>query len=343
MKKLTIAAALLLLQGAARAQKNYQVVAIGFYNCENFFNPVNDPNKNDEDFTPTGANHYTEEVYHQKLHNIATLVQRLGTDVTPAGAAIIGLAEVENDQVLKDLVAQPEIKARGYRYVWFYGPDERGITTAMLYNPAYFHVLYAHPVHVPLPGRPTRDVLFVRGLLAGDTVNVLVNHWPSRYGGEAESAPGRAIAARVDKELTDSLLAVNPKAKVLIMGDLNDDPTSPSVAKVLKVKSNAADVSMGDIYNPWVNFYNKGLGTLAYNDSWNLFDQIMMTGDFLKTGLSDWHFYKAEIFNKEFLKTHYGQYKGYPHRSYVGTTWQNGYSDHFPVVVYLVRQPEEKR
>ena len=337
MKKTFLAALLLLLHGAVNAQGKYQVMAVAFYNCENFFNPANDPNKDDEEFTPTGANHYTYQVYHQKLHNIATVISKLGTDVTPDGPAIMGLSEIEDDQVLKDLVNQPEIKARGYKYIWFYGPDERGITTAMLYNPRYFRVLHAASVPVPLQGRPTRDVLYVRGILAGDTVNVMVNHWPSRYGGEAATKPLRAIAAGVDKRIADSLLAINPKSKILIMGDLNDDPVSPSVEKVLGVKAEAKQVNFTDIYNPWIKFYQKGLGTLVYHDSWNLFDQIMLSGDFLKGPLTDWHFYKADIFNRDFLIQHTGQYKGYPHRSYQNGVWANGYSDHFPVLVYLVR------
>lgn len=332
--------AILLNNGLYAQKKNYQVVAIGFYNLENSFNPQDDPNKNDDEFTPTGAYHYTEAIYKQKLHNIATVIQKLGTEVTPDGAAIIGHAEVEDTVVLNDLVHQPEIKDRHYKYVWFYGPDARGINTALIYNPKYFKVINAKPFPVNLGKtggkETTRDILYVYGILAGDTINVLVNHWPSRYGGEEASAPKRAIAAQVDRNIVDSLMNVNPRSKIIIMGDLNDDPTDASVAKVLGAKGDKDDVKLTDVYNPWVSFYKRGLGTLGYNDSWNLFDQIMLSGAFLQSD-NGWKFYKAEIFNKDFLKEHYGRYKGYPHRSFSGTNWQNGYSDHFPTIIYLIR------
>jgi hypothetical protein len=141
----------------------------------------------------------------------------------------------------------------------------------------------------------------------------------------------------VDKRVVESIMAINPASKILLMGDLNDDPTSPSVAKVLGAKGDKDDVKSNELYNPWVNFFNKGLGTLAFNDSWNLFDQIMLSGTFLQNTGNQWRFYKAEIFNKDFLIQKYGQYKGYPHRSFNGTNWANGFSDHFPVIVYLVR------
>ena len=183
------------------AQKEYKVLAVGFYNCENFFDTIHDPNKLDQETTPTGKD------YLQKQHNIATVIAALGKDVTPDGAAIVGLAEVENDNVLNDLIARPELTDRHYRYEWFYTPDERGISTALLYNPKYLKVLKSEPLHVAtekLPAkRPTRDILHVFGVLAGDTVHILVNHWPSKFGGEAASAPGRILAATVAKRIVD--------------------------------------------------------------------------------------------------------------------------------------------
>jgi len=322
--------------------KNYQVIAIGFYNCENFFDPVHDPKKKDEDFTPDGDFHYTREIYKQKLHNIATVIQAMGTDVTPDGPAIIGLAEVENGKVLTDLTAQRELKTRNYKYAWFYTPDERGISTAMLYNPKYFQLLSSEPLHVDLTTvgetRPTRDVLHVYGVLAGDTVHILVNHWPSRSGGKAESVPLRAVAAAVDKRIVDSLFKVNPETKILILGDLNDNPTNASVIKVLKAKADIKDVTLTDIYNPWINIYKKGIGTEAFQGEWSLLDQIMLSGAFISNDNNKWKFYKTEIFKRDFLINTLGRDKGLPHRSFtVNQVWDNGYSDHFPVLVYLVK------
>jgi len=321
----------------------YKVLAVGFYNCENFFDTLDDPNKKDEDFLPKGEYHYTSEVYHQKLHNIATVFQKLGTDVTPDGPAIIGMAELENDNVLKDLIAQPEIADRHYKYEWFYTSDERGISTAMLYNPKYLKVLHSEAIKVPMESigqtRPTRDVLYVCGILAGDTVHIIVNHWPSKSGGEAASAPGRRLAATIDKHLVDSLTKADPNNKIILMGDLNDNPTSEGVIDVLQAKSEKKETGLSDLYNPWINMYKRGLGTENYQGEWNLIDQIMVSGSLLKNPNNKWKFYNAEIFNKDFLINQMGKDKGLPHRSFtINKKWDNGFSDHFPVVMYLVEK-----
>jgi endonuclease/exonuclease/phosphatase family metal-dependent hydrolase len=327
----------------AAAQEQLKVTAIGFYNCENFFDTIHDPNKMDYDFTPSGAYHYTSEVYKQKLHNIANVIQKMGTDVTPDGPAVMGLVEVENGNVLSDLVAQPAIAYRHYKYVWFYTSDERGISTALIYNPKYLQVLNSEAIRVPTETlkfkRPTRDILHVYGVLAGDTVHFLVNHWPSKSGGEAASEPGRLLVASIDKRIVDSLTEINPDTKIIIMGDLNDNPTSKGVVGVLKAKANIDDVEKKDIYNPWIKMYKKGFGTESYQGEWNLIDQIMLSGGFIKNHNDKWKFYKAEIFNKDFLVNKIGNNAGLPHRSFtIGNVWDNGYSDHFPVLVYLTEK-----
>jgi predicted extracellular nuclease len=345
LKKICLSLACLSVWATAPAQKkNYKVVAVAFYNLENFFDPADDPSRYDEDFTPSGANAYTKEIYKQKAHNMAFAISKLATDMTPDGPAIIGVAEVENDVALNYLISQPEIKNRGYKFVWFYRSDRRGISTALLYNPKYFTVLESESLFVDIEGKndyehnTTRDILHVTGLLAGDTTHVFVNHWPSRRGGEASSAPLRGIAAGVAKKKIDSLMSVNPNTRVLLMGDLNDDPIDESITKVLGAKGDKEKVKEGGLYNPWVSFYKKGLGTLSWNDAWNLFDQIIISESYINSRNNSWKFYKAEVFNKDFLKENFGQYKGSPHRSYSGNTWLNGYSDHFPTIVYLIKE-----
>lgn len=332
---------------SAQRKRQYQVMAVAFYNFENLFDTVDNPRKFDEEFTPNGPYQYTSAIYNQKLHNLATVIEKLGTEMTPDGPALIGTAEIENNTVLDDLAKQPEIAARGYRNVIFDGPDSRGINTALMYNPRYFKVIQAQGLKVDLRDVPgsdsksgaTRDVLWVTGILAGDTTEVFVNHWPSRRGGEGASAPLRAKAASVARKVIDSVMEDNPSSRVILMGDLNDDPTSPSVAKVLGAVGKMENVEPGGLYNPFNSFYNNGIGTLGYNDSWNLFDQIIVSYGWTKADpQTDWKYHKAEVFNREFLKTKFGQYKGYPHRSYSGTTWINGYSDHFPTLVYFVRE-----
>lgn len=321
-------------------QKQYPVAAVAFYNLENFFNPEDNPETNDEDFTPEGSHRYTEAVFLQKAKNMATVIAQLGTEYTPDGAAIVGVCEVEDDRVLKVLVQQPELKQRNYRYIRFDGPDKRGINVGLLYNPKYFRMLSAKPLGINLKfagGGLTRDVLLVQGILLGDTIHILVNHWPSRSGGEAATAAKREAAAIVNKKAIAQLLAQNPQAKIILMGDLNDDPVSPSVANILGASGKRRKALNGALYNPWTTYYERGIGTLSHNDKWNLFDQIILSPAWLSSGTGHWQYYRAAVFNKDFLKNSFGRYKGYPHRSYSGNRWIKGYSDHFPVIVYLVK------
>ncbi len=324
--------------GNAHAQKKLKVMAVGFYNCENFFDTLHDPNKKDQETTPTPAE------YRQKVHNIASVISALGTDVTPDGAAIVGLAEIENDNVLNDLIADPALQYRNYKYCWFYTPDERGISVAMLYNPKYLKVLKSEPLHVDLKSigltRPTRDVLHVVGILAGgDTVHFLVNHWPSKSGGEAITAPARVVAAKVDKRIIDSLSISAPHAKVVIMGDFNDNPTGDGFKEVLKVKLEPEELAPLDLYDPYLKMYKKGMGTESYQGNWNMIDQMMVSGSVVANANDKWKFYKSEIFKRDFMVYQMGNNKGLPHRSYTAShVWDNGFSDHFPVVTFLVKE-----
>ncbi|MES2702300.1 MAG: endonuclease/exonuclease/phosphatase family protein [Bacteroidota bacterium] len=338
-----VALSSLLLLSYGQKKTKYKVIAIGSYNCENLFDLEDDPNKKDEDFTPAGPYNYTAKVYNEKLHNIATVIQKMGLDVTPDGPAIVGLVEIENGRVLKDLVAQPELARRDYQYIWFPTSDERGISTAMLYNPKYFQLLHAEPVRVPVETigqtRPTRDVLFVSGILSGDTVHFLVNHWPSKSGGEAASAPGRRLAAEVDKHIIDSLQGKNPEAKIVLMGDLNDNPDADGVVNVLRAKASKDDIKVTDIYNPWMKMYAKGMGTEVFREEWNLIDQIMVSGALVRNNNKKWGYYNAEIFNRDFITNKMGKDKGHPHRSFtIAQVWDDGYSDHFPVLIYLLNK-----
>ncbi|UAY52971.1 endonuclease/exonuclease/phosphatase family protein [Ferruginibacter albus] len=331
------------LQGFAQ-QNKYRVSLVGFYNLENLFDTINDPFKNDDDFTPNGEYHYDTKIYYDKLDHLSSAISQIGTDVNPDGLAIMGCAEIEDSIVLHDLINRDKLKNRHLRFVHYESPDERGIDVGFIYNPKYFTVLYSAPFYVQMPGgakdaRHTRDVLYVKGILDGDTVHVFVNHWPSRVGGEERSRPARAVAAQVCKTRIDSILAIDPNSKIIAMGDLNDDPINYSVLKVMKAKADKEDVGLTDIYNPWINLYKKGIGTLGYQDSWDLFDQIMISGSWLNKNTSHYFYYNATIFNKEFLIDQTGKYKGYPKRTWTnGTTYNYGYSDHFPVYITLAKK-----
>ncbi|OJV55232.1 MAG: hypothetical protein BGO31_20035 [Bacteroidetes bacterium 43-16] len=344
MKKLFITAVLGLstLHYSWAQKKEYQINAVAFYNLENLFDPADDPEKNDEEFTPGGSMGYTDAVYRKKLQNLARVLSEIATEKVPDGPALVGVAEIENEKVLQDLVNQPKLKDRKWKIVHFESPDFRGVDVGMLYNPKYFKVLDAESINVDISenGRKeyTRDILHVTGLLGSDTVAVFVNHWPSRRGGEAASAWKRVKAAGICKEIIAKKVKENPNYKVILMGDLNDDPVSPSVAQTLGAIGDKEKLKPGGLFNPWLTFYKKGIGTLGYGDSWNLFDQIIISQGFLNKNAGGWQFYKAEIFKPNYLISNFGRYKGYPHRSFSNNTWIDGYSDHFPTYIYLIKE-----
>jgi endonuclease/exonuclease/phosphatase family metal-dependent hydrolase len=329
-------------------QNKHKVACIGFYNLENLFDTVDDSTIADEEFLPTGKKLYTEEVYRDKLNNLSTVIAQLATEDSPDGVAILGVAEVENRKVLEDLADQPSIKKRNYKVVHFNSPDARGIDVGLLYNPSYFKVIESAPLHVPLKDadgtpRPTRDVLWVYGLFRGEPFHIFVNHWPSRRGGEELSAPGRARAAGVARAKIDSVMKVQPQAKIIVMGDLNDDPVNVSVTEVLQASDEKEKLRDGQLYNPWTDYYRKGIGTLAYNDAWNLFDQVIVSKSLLNSTTNGYFFSKAVIFNKPFLFQKSGRYKGYPMRTYDFDVYMRGYSDHLPVYVVMMKKIQEQK
>ncbi len=341
--KLLILAAIILPIVVFAQQKQYKVGCIGFYNFENLFDTLDTPNKIDEEFTPQGANRYDTKIYLDKLNNLAQVVAELGTEITPDGIAILGTAEIENRKVLEDFVQHPLIKSRNFQIVHYESPDERGIDVALIYQPKYFQVITSRPIEVEIyednnERSYTRDILFVSGWFDGEPIHIMVNHWPSRRGGEAATQPLRNYAANLCKTIADSLLQADPNAKVLIMGDLNDDPSSPSVREVLNAKQKKEQVKPGSFFNPMYDYYKKGIGTLAYQDAWSLFDQIIISHGWINEKAGGYQFYQAHVHNKSYLTQTTGQFRGYPLRAYVGSTYMGGYSDHFPVYLYLLKE-----
>ena len=346
MRKLLFVLFCTVLFGAsASAQKKFSVYAVGFYNQENLFDCTHDKGKNDYDFTPEGCYHWNEMKYTHKLHNMATVLSEMGTDVLPdVGCALIGLAEVENDHVMRDLTAQPELAARNYQYVHIEGPDHRGIDCALIYNPKLFAVrntkLVPYVYDLPKDSmRATRGFLTVSGTLAGEHVTVVVCHLPSR----GADSYYRELGGRQVKALKDSLLRDDPKVKVLVMGDMNDDPTNKSIRECLSAKAEISEVGPDDMYNPWYNVLVKeGTGTLQYQGKWNLFDQILMSPGLLnkenRKDFSELRFWKSQIFRRDYLFQETGKYKGNTKRTTAGGVWLDGYSDHLPVVAYFVKE-----
>ncbi len=325
--------------------KKYVVAAVGFWNVENLYDTLNDPDKQDEEFLPDGVNGWTGARYKKKIEHLADVISEMATDATPDGIAIMGLCEIENKNVLKDLVNSPKLKARNYQIVHFEGPDARGVDPALLYNPKYFKLTKSVTYKVAVvtdTAHKTREQLVVSGLLNGEPLTVIVNHWPSRRGGELISLPNRISAAKVARHIADSVMKADVKNKVIIMGDLNDDPTNESVKKYIKTYGDLNRTRDDELFNPMENLYKQGIGTLAWEDAWNLFDQIIMNKPLVPidvaTSYKTFQYYKAFVFNKPYLRADYGNFKGYPFRTYSGSTYTAGYSDHFAVFVLLMKE-----
>lgn len=315
---------------AQNTERNLYSVA--FYNLENLFDTIHDSGKNDYEFLPDGSFQWTTEKYEAKLKNLSTVLSSLSRELVPEGPAVIGVAEAENRRVLTDLVNQPAIS--NYEFIHYEGPDKRGIDCALLYDPKQFTVTNSKLVlSTPFEGDTvhlTRGFLIVDGQLAGERICFVVNHWPSRG---AES-PVRVHAAKQVKVLTDSLLHIDKKMKIVVMGDMNDDPMNESL-QALGARKYRTGMKPGQFYNPWwETLEDKGVGTLLYRGKWNLFDQIVLSRPLVKAkkGLRYDH---NEVFIRDFLIQQDGKYKGAPLRTHGGRVWLNGYSDHLPTIIYL--------
>jgi len=348
MKKIQLLFSMLLITAFvgvnAQEAKKYKIHTVAFYNVENLFDTEDDTTKNDEASPIMEINADREGIYKKKVSNMAQVISDIGKDDTRNSPAVIGLCEVENRQVVEDLANDPSLLNKDYGIVHFDSPDRRGIDVALMYQKALFQPVSksTHTLKIfddtSRKRIYTRDQLLVTGKLDGETMHFIVNHWPSRRGGEERSRAKRVAAAKLNKRIVDSLQVIDPYAKIIIMGDLNDNPNNASVKDVLKAERKKKNVELKGIYNPMIEFFKKGLGSNAYRDSWSLFDQMMLTKPFIEEGYESFKFYKAGIFNKNYLINTNGRYKGYPFRSFADGGFTGGYSDHFPVYVYLIKE-----
>ena len=344
--------------------KKYSIHTVAFYNFENLFDTIDDPDTFDEEWTPTGLQRWTMDKYQKKLSNLAKVLAEIGSAENTDSPTFIGGCEIENRGVLEDLVKQPKLIEKDYGIIHFDSPDKRGIDVALLYQKNKFQPssyanipLYIYKKNANLSANTnsnleektdddlrispndyrvyTRDQLLVTGFLEGEEISIIVNHWPSRSGGEKKSSPFREAAGALNRKIIDSIQRLNPDAKVITMGDLNDGAYNKSVKIGLGAKAKKAEVSQFGIYNPFEEMAKKGMGTIAYRDAWDIFDQIMVSETFIQKDFSSFRFWKAGIYNKSFLIQNSGQYKGYPLRH---STTEIGFSDHFPVYIYLIKE-----
>ncbi|WP_375237809.1 endonuclease/exonuclease/phosphatase family protein [Aurantibacter sp.] len=330
----------------AQEKKKFKLHTVAFYNLENLFDTINDPEKNDEASPMMELNTNRSEIYKKKVKNMARVLSDIGKDMSNNTPAVIGVVEIENVEVLEDVVNDSLLLNKDYGIIHYDSPDRRGIDVGLLYQKRLFQPT-SHSTHTLMlyddQSREriyTRDQLLVSGKLDGEEMHFIVNHWPSRRGGEARSRSKRVAAAKLNKRLIDSLQAINPYAKIITMGDLNDNPNNASVKDVLKAERKIENVKFKGIYNPMIDFFKKGLGSNAYRDSWSLFDQIMMTQPFVEKDYKSFQFYKAGIFNKNYLVNKKGRWKGYPLRSFANGSFTDGFSDHFPVYIHLIKEVE---
>ena len=346
MKKFFLTAILSLLVAiGASAQnkdnKQFLVFGVGFYNLENLFDTINNNGKYDLEFSPQGSRQWNGEKYWSKINNLAYCISQMTTQTTPMGPAILGVSEIENRSVLEDLVKAEPIKKWMLQVVHHDSPDRRGVDVGLLYNPRMFKVLDVTNHTLVIPDNPnfrTRDQMCVTGILGGDTLSVIVNHWPSRLGGQEQSSYLREAAASLSKHIADSLWAIRPNQGVIIMGDLNDDPQDKSCAVALGAMKEMKKVSDHGFFNPWWKMLDKGIGTLAYKGQWNLFDQIIVSGTLLEQNTDGLRYWKCQVNNFDFLKGDTGNRQGYPLRTYSGGVFLNGYSDHFPTEIFLIKE-----
>ncbi len=344
--------------------KRFTLHTIAFYNFENLFDTINDPN-NDEEWTPNGIQNWTSKKYHQKIHNLARVIAEIGTAENPNPPTLMGGSEIENRGVLEDLIKEPILIKSDYGIVHFDSPDRRGIEVALLYQKKHFQptnyinipllIYYKSVTEKTIDNKETeedktdtdklevgkgyriytRDILLVTGFLDGEELNIIVNHWPSRSGGEKKSSLFREEAGRLVRKIMDSVYRKNPEAKIITMGDLNDGAYNKSVKEGIGAKAKKLEVPQFGVYNPFEEMAKKGNASLFYRDAGDIFDQIMVSETLIQKEYFSFKYWKAGIYNKPFMIQTSGQYKGYPLRH---SALEVGFSDHFPVYIYLIKE-----
>lgn len=328
---------------------------IGFYNLENLFDTVDDPKIDDADFLPGGYYKWTEERYHEKLANMAEVIRAM-KEANGKWHAILGVAEVENKGVLEDLVADPQIAEANYQIVHYDSPDGRGIDVGLLYDPSVFKLAESKKIPYTFKGTSievdlseqeqrsfrTRDALMARGTIGGEDFAFYVMHLPSRRGDKA--ADLRSLGAEIVYKHAARLQEQYPGIKIVVMGDMNDDPFDDSMVKYLHGQETIAEVNPDDYFNPYLSMIKNGFGTLCYRDVWSIFDQELVNYNLAAAPDGGYRIlpscqdkYYGNTFNAPFLIQQSGKYKNYPFRTFSGSEFIGGYSDHFPTFIVIGR------
>lgn len=324
--------------------KQYNIRTIAFYNLENLFDTINDTSINDEASPMMELKSNRSKVYWDKIDKLGSVIAQIGEEKANTSPAIIGVSEVENLSVLEDLVKNKHLAKKRYGIIHYDSPDKRGIDVALLYQKRYFKPVFHEAYNPNIYNNNfkvyTRDQLLVSGYLDDELIHIIVNHWPSKGGG-TKSIAYRKKAAYQNTKIIAQVREKDSNAKIITLGDFNDDPIEDSFKKVLKTKEKKKYLGQGDLYNPYEEMFKRGLNTGAYRDNISLFDQIIISSSLVninKKDFSTYKMYQAMIFNKRFLMQKKGQFKGYPLRSFSYGGYTGGYSDHFPVYMYLIKE-----
>lgn len=292
---------------------------------------IDDPSTIDDGFIETSSKKWTKNRYEKKIYKTGMAISKIGLNDLQKPPTLIGLAEVENDRVLSDLIKSAHLKDYNYGIVHYDSPDERGIDVALLYDKSSFRVEYSQNITLNVESEEgvrdyTRDILKVSGYLDGEKIHLFINHWPSRHVESDTTGHKRMHAAQKVAHLIDAILKEEQDAKILVMGDFNDNPKNESIQYLKNTKS---------LYNPMEKLRSYTRGSATHKSKWILFDQILMTRNFLDHDQEGLKFLKADIFDEKFLTEYHGKYKGQPFRTYAGKKYKGGFSDHFPVYIQL--------
>jgi hypothetical protein len=301
---------------------------IMFYNVENLFYPEDDSLTADDEFTPGGIRHWTWKRYHHKITALTKVIIAAGEGDPPA---VIGLCEIENDAVLSDIVEHPLLRNYRYHYIHRDGPDPRGIDVALLYRPGFKPVCHSfHQVYNASEILPSREILYVRGVIVGgDTIDLFVNHWSSRYGGEATSAWKRGLQAHALRQLMDSLSRMGTSDVIIAMGDFNDESTSWPVQRIMELPS--ARIPVAQYVSGYV------AGSYKYHGRWQHIDHFVVIDP------SGERSYRMIIFSLPHILEDDENYSGKcPSRTYIGYRYHGGLSDHLPVILQIVHHGEDQ-
>lgn len=329
----------LLLFSSCKAEPTLKsdTLFVAFWNLENLFDTIDDPTKEDQEFLPDGIKAWTEERLDKKMYNLARVFKSMNDYKAPD---VIGVVECENQEILQKFISR-YFKEKKYKISYAESPDNRGIDCGFIYDANKFELIRTASHEIKkLSNSPTRLILHTKlKTKNGEEISFFVNHWPSRRNGASESEYKRIETAKVVKREIDKLFDKNEKAKIILMGDFNDEPVDESILKYLGAEpfkceisnSKNIDVPQGELYNISYNLFEQGLGTISFRDDWNLFDQIIISSSLIKqeglTYLCD----SFSIYNNELVATRSSKFKGTPFPTYGGNRYLGGYSDHFPV------------